>query len=396
LVSGQIALTLLLLTGAGAAMEGFLQIIRTPLGYDPHNVMSVPIPLRENSYTTWAARATYYEELRKVISDVPGVTWAAISSNATPPRSGWDGHFALTGSTSKEQPSGSINLVSPGYFQELHIPLLQGRLWNQTENHNGARLAVINSALARQYFPHGDAIGRALKLPDAEDRPPVILSAPKIADSWLTIIGIVADSRNDGLRNAIKPGIYLPYTLSMAQYTQVLVRSDAPPLNLVHSIRMRLAKFNPDQQIYDPENLESWISDEPQFQQEHLAAWIFGVFAVLALALAAVGLYSVVSYGVEQRTAEFGIRMALGAQRRDVLRAVFASNLVSVGTGIVAGLLLALALGGFLEKWAGGSSREPIALSTGIILLSVVSVIACAIPARHATRIDPMSALRFE
>jgi predicted permease len=396
LVSGQIALTLLLLTGAGAAMEGFLQLIRTPLGYDPHNVMSVPIPLRDNSYITWAVRATYFDQLQKTVSDVPGVTMTAISSNATPPRNGWDGRFELMGKTANEQPSASINFVSPSYFTTLHIPLLEGRLWNETENRNGAHVAVINRALAQHYFPNGHAIGHALKLPGTEDRPPVVLSAPQIADSWLTVVGIVADARNDGLRNPVKSGIYLPYTLSMAQYTQVLVRSEVPPLSLVHAIRTTLAKFNPDQQTYEQGDLESWISDDPQWQQEHLAAWIFGVFATLALALAAVGLYSVVSYAVTQRTGEFGIRMALGAQRADVLSSVFAANLASVGGGIIAGLVLALALSGIVEKWAGGNARDPIMLVAGMILLSVVSVIACAIPARRATAIDPMSALRFD
>jgi ABC-type antimicrobial peptide transport system permease subunit len=239
-------------------------------------------------------------------------------------------------------------------------------------------------------------IGHALKLPGIENRPPVMLSAPQIADSWLAVVGIVADARNDGLRNPVKPGIYLPYTLSMPQYTQVLVRSEVPPLSLVHAIRITLAKFNPDQQTYEQGDLESWISDDPQWQQEHLAAWIFGVFATLALALAATGLYSVVSYAVTQRTGEFGIRMALGAQRADVLSSVFVANLASVGGGIIAGLILALALSGIVEKWAGGNARDPITLVTGMILLSVVSVIACAIPARRATAIDPISALRFD
>ena len=138
--------------------------------------------------------------------------------------------------------------------------------------------------------------------------------------------------RDLGLRDAIKPGNYVSYTLNMTQDTQILVLSEGSPLPLVHSIRRQLAKINPDQQTYEPEDLESWISDEPEWQQEHLAAWIFGVFALLAPALAAVGLSSVVSYTVAQRTAEFGIRMALGAQRADVLRAVFPSNLVSVGS----------------------------------------------------------------
>ncbi len=396
LVAGQIALTLLLVAGAGAAMNGFLHLIRTPLGYDPHHVISVPIPLRDNAYVTWAARANYFEGLRQTVSDVPGVKLAAISSNATPPHNGWDDRFELLGKPGKEQPTASINMVDRRYFAALRIPLLQGRLWTETESHNGSHVALINRTLAQRYFPNGDAVGHALKLPKTEDRPPVIIAAPKLVDSWLTIAGIVEDVKNDGLRKPIKPAIYIPYTLSMGNFTQILVRSEVPPPTLAHAVRTQLAKFNPEQQTFKVDDLETWISDEPEWQQEHLAAWVFGIFASLALVLAAVGLYSVVSYTVAQRTNEFGIRMAVGAQRGDVLRTVFVSNLLSVAAGIAAGLMLAFAFGGFIQKWAAGSSRNPVTLVAGIVLLSAVSALACAIPARHATRIDPASALRFD
>ena len=134
----------------------------------------------------------------------------------------------------------------------------------------------------------------------------------------------------------------------------------------------------------------------PEWQQEHLAAWIFGILAWLALALAAVGLYSVVSYVVAQRTSEFGIRMALGAQPGQVVRMVFASTVVSVGSGIAAGLALTLVTKRILERWVGGNTRDPIVLVGGTLLLSLVALIACVIPARHASRVDPMVALRFE
>ena len=397
LIAGQIALTLLLLAGAGAAMEAFEGLMHKPLGYDPRHVMSVGIPLHDGAYTTWAARAAYFEQMRAKVGETPGVTMAAISSNATPPRNGGKTQFEILEKPSAEEQMTSVNLVSPGYFAILRIPLLQGRIWNETENQNGAHIAVINRTLAQRYFPNGDAIGHSVKLPKIEDRPPSILSASNIADSWLQIVGIVEDARNAGLSDPVKPAVYVPYTLSMWQGTQILVRSEAPPLTLVHAVQKQLAAVNPDQQTYSiVRDLETWISDLPEWQQEHLAAWIFGILAWLALALAAIGLYCVVSYVVAQRTNEFGIRMALGAQPTQVLRIVFASTVVSVGSGIAAGLALTLMMNRILESWVGGNARDPIILVGGALLLSLVAMLACAIPARHASRLDPMVALRNE
>jgi MacB-like periplasmic core domain len=237
----------------------------------------------------------------------------------------------------------AVNLVSPGYFAILRIPLLQGRIWTETENQNGAHIAVINRTLSQRYFSNGNAIGSSVKLPKLEDSPPTILSAPKVADSWLQIVGIVDDARNDGLRDPIKPAVYVPYTLTMSPGTQILVRSEVPPLTPLHAVQKHVVAVNPDQQTYSmASDLETWITDLPEWQQEHLAAWIFGILAWLALVLAAVGLFSVVSYVVAQRTNEFGIRMALGAQPGDVMKIVFASTVVSVGSGIAAGLALTL------------------------------------------------------
>jgi predicted permease len=397
LISPQIAFTLLLLTGAGSALEGFLRLLHTPLGYDPHHVLWVGIPLRANSSATWGSRAAYVDQLRAKVAEMPGVTMAAISNNATPPRNGWTERFEILGKPAEEQAIGSINMVSPEYFAVLRIPVLRGRVWNQTENFNGARVAVINRTLAQRFFPNGDAIGHSVKVPDLEERPPELLLAPHMTDSWLQIIGIVDDARNDGLRDPVKPAIFLPYTLSMWRTTQILVRSDVPPSALLHAVRAQLTTVNPEQQTYSGivEDLDTWLSEQPERQQQ-LAAWIFGLFAVLALVLAAVGLYSVVSYTVAQRTNEFGIRMALGAQPRDVLRIVFSSTLASIGTGMLAGLLMTLILGTILAKWAEGNSRDPVVLLAGVFVLSVASAIACIIPARHASAVAPMTALRCE
>lgn len=236
-----------------------------------------------------------------------------------------------------------------------------------------------------------------MKVPGIEDRPPQNVSAPKVADSWLQIVGVVEDAKNDGLQEPIKAAIFVPYTLNMRPWTQILVRSEVAPLTLLHAIQKQLAAVNPEQQTFsEVEDLESWIADDQAWQQEHLAAWIFAVFAGLALALAAVGLYSVVSYSVAQRTNEFGIRMALGARRGHVLRIVFASMVVSVGSGIVAGLVLAIGLNAVVQKWAQGNARDPLVLLAGTVLLLVVSAVACGLPARYASRVDPMTALRYE
>jgi predicted permease len=397
LIAGQIALTLLLLAGAGSAMEGFLRLLHTRLGYDPHNVISVGVPLHENTFITWESRNAYFQQLRAKVAETPGVTMTAISTNATPPHSGDNMRFEILGRPAVEEQMGLVNSVSEGYFAELRIPLLEGRVWDEAENQRAALVAVINRTLAQRYFPDGNAVGHSLKVPGFEERPPLILSVPKLADSWLQIVGVVDDAKDDGLLEPVKSAIYLPYTLSLRQWTQILVRADVPPLMLLHTIRQQLATVNPEQQTFsEVEDLDTWISDEQEWQQEHLAAWIFGVFGVLALALAAVGLYSVVSYSVVQRTNEFGIRMALGAGRGHVLRIVFESTVVSVGSGIVAGLVLAVALNSVVQKWAQGNARDPLILLAGTALLVTVSAVACALPARYASRVDPMTALRYE
>jgi predicted permease len=395
LIAAQVALTLLLLAAAGSSMKGFAQLIHQPLGFDPHHVMAIGIPLREDSYRTWPARVAYFEQLRGKVAETSGVTTAAISTDATPPRNGWIMGFEILGKPVANPPMGSINLTSPDYFSVLCIPLLQGRIWSDAENSRGAHVAVINRTLAQRYFPNGDAIGHSVKMPGLEGNPATVLSPPHIGSSWLQIVGIVDDARNDGLRTVARPAVFVPYTFSMGESTEILVRSEVPPLTLLHTVREQLREINPDQPTFAGD-LETRLTYEPEWQQEHIAAWIFGAFAWLALALAAIGLHSVASYTVAQRTNEFGIRLALGAQRGDLLRIVFRSALGSMGAGIFAGVALSLALSQIIAKWAQGNARDPVILLAGTIILSLVSALACAIPARRASKVDPLVALRCE
>jgi putative ABC transport system permease protein len=396
LIGAQIALTLLMLAGASAAMEGFLKLMHTPLGYDPHNIMSVGIPVHDGTYKTWAERATYFEQLRARAATVPGVTMAATSSNATPPSNGFETGIEILGKPPKDDQRIRVNLVSQQYFPILRIPVAQGRVWDETENHNAARLTVINETMARRYFSNGNALGHSFKVPALKNQPPYQLMVPG-GDGWLQIIGVIADKRNDGLRKPVVPEAFVPDTLAMGMYTQILVRSDVPPLSLLHAVAAEVNTLDPDQQVNGQvQDLDHWITSQQEYQQEHLVAWLFGAFAALALALAAFGLYSVVSYTVAQRTNEFGIRMALGAQRGHVLGIVFASTVASVGGGILAGLALTIAGNKLLAQWAEGSSRDPLILLAVTMLLTLVAAVACVLPARRASKVDPMTALRYE
>ena len=286
LISGQIALTLLLLACSGATIGGFVRLLHLPLGYDPHNVISIWIPLQEKSYPSWSGRAAYFEQLRARVGTVPGVRMTAIATNATPPNAGTEMLFEVLGHPGLGQQTALLNLVGPEFFSTLRIPLMKGRIWSETETHNGATLAVINETLARLYFPNGDPVGHSLKLPGIENPSADLTSAPGIAGSWLQIVGVVGDSRDAGLRNPVKPAIFVPWTLQMPPSTQILVRSEVPPLGLLNAIRRALATVNPDQQAARVvSNLDKWISDQPEWQQEHLVAWLFSAFAVLALSL---------------------------------------------------------------------------------------------------------------
>jgi putative ABC transport system permease protein len=396
LIAGQIALTLLLLAGAGVAMRGFVGVMRVNLGYDPHNTMSVGIPVHDNTYTTWEARGTYFNQLLKKVSEVPEVVSAGLSTNATPPNNGWEQRFEISGQPAAKEQRARVNFISPEYFTVLRIPLLQGRIWDESEMIHGAKLALINQTLAREYFPNGDAVGREIRVPELKGEPPLQLGVAG-SDSWFQVVGIVSDARNDGLRNPIMPSMYVPYNIMMPVFTQILIRTRVPPLTVLHAVREQIHKVDPDQQSdRDVRDLDGWIKHEPEWEQEHLVATLFAGFAILALALAATGLYGVISYAVSQRTSEFGIRMALGARRKDVLLIVFRSAAMNVVGGVLTGIALAVTLNSVLSRWIqGGTLNAPILLAV-VLLLVATSCLSCFVPARRASSVDPMTALRYE
>jgi hypothetical protein len=288
-----------------------------------------------------------------------------------------------------------LNFISPEYFTVLRIPLVQGRLWDHAETMRGAPLAVINQAMARLCWPNGDALGHEVRFVNLKDEPPYGPAAPG-SDGWLPIVGVVADARDDGLRKPVKPGVYVPYTLRMRVFTQILVRTRVAPLSILRGVRTQLIRVDPEQQAMRVRDLDTWITSQQEWSQQRLVATLFGIFSALALLLAAVGLYSVVSYGVATRTNEIGIRMALGAKRTDILRIVFSATAITVGAGVGAGLFLSLALDRLAAKWVTETAHDPLILTGGIVLLAAASGLACFLPARRAASVAPMEALRYE
>ena len=397
LIAGQIALTLLLLTAAGATIERFVRIMHVTLGYDPHYVMSVGIPVHENTFKTWSERATYFTQLRDKIATLPDVVSTGISTNATPPDSGWNQPFELQGKTAAEDQKASVNFVDTRYFSTLGIPLRTGRLWDQTELNRGALMAVVNESFVKHYYPDGGVLGHSLKIPAMKSDSPQTLVVPG-SDGWVQIIGVTKDALDDGLDKPVKPAIYLPYTVNMWVWTQILVRSRVDPRDIAHSVRQQIVAINPDQQanMWNDGLLETWIRSQTVYARGRFVSVLFGAFSALALILAAVGLYSVVSYSVAQRTNEFGIRMALGARSGHVLKIVFASAGISVGAGVIAGLGLSFALNRLIGRWVENASASPLILLAVSLLLLMVAALACLLPARRASAVDPMSALRCE
>ena len=395
MIGAQVALTVALLALGGTAGKGFLRLINAKLGYEPQNCLGVFIPVHDNAHVSLKDRVQYYEQLRAAFVSLPQVADATISGNATPPSNGNDARIEFLGRPELGQPEIRMNFMGPEFFSVLQIPLLQGRVWDHAELMRSAPFAVVNESMARQYWPNGDALGHQLRAPDLIDQPPYNPSAPG-ATNWLQIIGVIADSRNDGMRSPIRPAIYVPYSLHVWMGTQILVKTRVPPLSTVKDLRAQIAKVDPDQQMTEPNDLYSIITHDSEYAQQRLMATLFGIFSILALTLAVVGLYSVVSYSVATRTNEFGIRIALGARAADVFRLVLSSTTTSVGAGILAGLALSLAFSKLATRWVNEPSRDPFILTFVALTLIAAALAASLIPARRAASTDPMTALRHD
>jgi predicted permease len=408
LIAAQVALTLLLMATAGTAIRSFLGLMRAPLGYDPANVMRLGIQLRNRTPNEWEqqsreARVAYIEQIRQKIASVPGVSTLSVGMYAAPPHTGTDEAFEIGGTAGGEMPQARVVLVDPDYFVTLRIPLLQGRVWNTDENGRGDSIAVVNHAFAARYLSASNALdlsyARQLRIPGLVVQNKYQVASAQSA-AWRQIIGVVGDARNDGLEHPVAPAIYVPYTTVMRPYTQYLVRTQGDPLTYLQSIRAAIASVASGQTLSNSSfngtlTLNEAIARDAQYRSQRLFSVLFSVFSAMALALALVGIFSLVAYSVAQRTTEFGVRLALGAPRKHVLWVAARIAFVSTAAGIVIGLALDSFLGAVLAHWME-NHFAPTSLLVAAVLLGLSALLACLLPARHAITVSPTEALRYE
>ena len=403
LITGQVALTLVLLTVAGAATRAFLTAYRIPLGFDVDRVTILNLALPRKSYPGWTERANKYDSIVQAIASAPGVEQVAVSTTWTPPLQGYTSKVEIEGKQELTGIQSQLVLTSPELFSTLGIPLLKGRVFTQEEMMRPAHVALVNQAFVRKYFGSGDPIGRHVKSPGLKFEQQDFVFAEG-NDGWFEIIGVAADARNSaGFRNGetnareqpIEPAFYVPHTVVLTPYISLLIRTKGNADSAIRSAEQKIQALDPEIAVVDQHPL-TWYMETMIWGQQRFIAALFGIFSLLGLVLAATGLYSVVSYSVNQRKQEMGIRMALGAQRYDIIRLVLRSVAATVGVGIVIGLAVSIGLNKIVSHWVQGSSRDPLTLVMVALVLSLIALLACLWPARRAATLDPVKALRME
>jgi predicted permease len=403
LITGQVALTLVLLTVAGAATRAFLNAYRLPLGFDVEKVSYLGLALPKKSHPAWTDRANMYEAVRQAIASAPGVEQASVVTTWTPPMQAFTEKVEIEGKQELTGVSSQIVLASPEIFATLGIPLLQGRDFSDAEMMRAAHVALVNQAFVRKYFNGMDPIGQHLRAPALKfNRDDFTVAEGN--DDWFEVIGVTADARNNaGFRNGasnlkelpIEPSFYIPHTVVMTPYMNFLVRTKRDADTAIRSAEQRVQSLDPEIAVNETHPL-TWYMETMIWGQQRFIAALFAIFSLLGLVLAATGLYSVVSFSVGQRNQEMGIRMALGAQRVDILGLVLKSVAATVGMGIVLGLALSIGLNRVVAHWVQSSSRDPLLLLIVVVVLAVIALFACIWPARRAATLDPMKALRTE
>ena len=396
LVMGEIAMTFVLLVGAGLMIRSFLNMTQTPIGADTHNILSMDIILRAAKYPTDASQLSFHEQLKTRLLAIPGIESVALASNF--PGDGWtDFVYELEGRPAvdlrKLSRIGGV-VVSPPYFSLLSIPLIHGRLFTQLDNAAGMPVAVVNRSFAAMAWPGADPLGKRLRL---YMPPPNSPNAPaSVPQAWLTVVGVVPDIvQSDSSQGAHDPLIYLPYNQLPQREMVVGARTAVPPSSLMGAFRREVLAMDPDLPVTDLRTLDTLL--EERAWPWRIYGSMFSIFAAIALLMATIGIYAVIAQSVGQRTREIGIRVALGASPQSIVRMVFKEGLLQLFIGLLVGIIASLGLVQMLSDLLIGVEPLDPATFVGVALLMGLAVtLGCAIPARRAMRVDPIHALRSE
>jgi putative ABC transport system permease protein len=387
LVVGEVAAALVLLIGASLLMKSFVRLQQTESGLQSKNVLTAGIALPDSKYKTAKEIAQFHQQMLEKVSALPGVQSAGIISKLPLQEWGYNGSIQIEGQAPLPLNRNSFiefRAVSPDYFNALGIQLRAGRLLNNSDQAGTLQSVLINETMARQFFPDQDAVGKFIIIGDSDK---------------YQIVGIVGDVKQSGLTQASRPEMYWPYTqspdTSLTINVSLVVRTGAAPTELTSAIRNAVLAVDPAQPIYNVQTMEEVIA--ASVSDRRLNTLLLTLFAGIALILALIGVYSVMSYMVVQNTREIAIRMALGARAQDILRLVIGQGAVLTSIGISIGIGLSLGLTRMLESLLYNiSSTDPLTFVMTPVLLLSVAFLACWIPARRATRVDPMIALRQE
>ena len=386
LIVSEVALSLMLLAGAGLLINSFLRVLRTDAGFDPRGVLALDIPLNRATYTKPEQRSAAFQQLIARMKALPGVRDASIVSNV--PLTDFDEEvsFQIEGRPPYkpgEEAAADYTIAGSDYFRTLDITLLRGRVFTDSDTSNSPQVMVVSDAFAKHYFPNEDAIGKRIIL-DGNDKTP------------REIVGIVEDVRRNGLDENVQPEMYFSHLQNPERRMNLVIRTTAEDASqLTPAARAEVKAFNPQQIIWRAQTLEQLLSTSVAPRKFNML--LLGIFAGVALVLAAVGLYGVMSYSVSWRTQEIGIRMALGAKRADVLRMVVRQGMTMTLIGLALGLVGIVAMSRVLAGMLYGvSPTDPLTFTGVSIVLLAVALLACLIPARRATRVDPIVALKTE
>jgi putative ABC transport system permease protein len=389
LVVGELGLAFVLAIGTGLLIRSLEQVVGVQPGFQTRDLHSMNFSLIGPKYDKDAQVVSAEQELLVRFRKLAGVTAAAFVSTL-PLGGSYDQRAIFTEdhpvTLDTEAPGVDTYYVSDGYFETMNIPLRRGRYLTAADITAGsqAQVAVVSESTAKLMWPGGDAIGKRIKLGGREEKKP-----------WSTVVGIVGDIRQYGLDSAATADAYMPYTQNVDSSQVLVLRSGQHTQSLSRAVEEQLAALDKDAPVYGAESMEDMISDS--LVQRRFVAGLVGGFGVLALVLAAIGIYSVVAYGVARRTSEFGIRLALGALPRNVLGIVLLGGARLTLAGLGVGLVLALVITRLMSTLLYAvSPQDPMTIIGVALLLSVVALLASWLPARRATRVDPMVALRYE
>lgn len=389
LVVGEIALSLILLAGAGLLMRTMVALQTVDLGLNPDNILVIRLPLPKARYKTAAQVQHFYQQLLPRLRTIPGVI-AATETSTLPPYGGIGSEADVPGKAHREKWRAIYQLCSEGYFPTVGLKLLRGRVLTEGEVAGHLHVAVVNQTLVQKFFGKDDPLGRQITLKDLGAIP------DPVKDPSFTIVGVISDAKNQGLQEPILPEVFVPYTLTGFYERGILVRTAFDPLALQNAVRREIWGIDRGVALTLTGTLKGYLKSfsysGPQF-----TLTILSIFAVIGLILVAIGTYSVLAYTVSQQTHEIGIRMALGASTQRVFLMVLRMGALLVSVGLAVGFVASLLLNRLLanQLW-GVQPHDPLTMTTVILMIALIGTLACLIPARRATHVDPVDSLRHQ